>query len=188
MDDPAYFFPITPRFALYLLIEVSSSLDKDAGQQRPHFLRQVGQTQETIDHDLESSIDVYQRNALLLQTLPQFIIFASARSMMRSVRYYNDRRWLPENLDYSKLLRGCLEESVTHTLLVKASIEVIDLTDDVTRIGDFAVCHGGFADVWKGLWTDRQSGGQPQLVRRISISLLSSTPKIMRQLANRLHI
>ena len=41
--------------------------------------------------------------------------------MMRSVRYYNDRRWLPENLDYSKLLRGCLEESVTHTLLVKAS-------------------------------------------------------------------
>ncbi|KLO05503.1 kinase-like protein [Schizopora paradoxa] len=164
MDDPAYFFPITPRFALYLLVEVSSSLDKDAGQQRPHFLRQVSQTQETIDHDLESSIDVYQRNALLLQTLPQFIIFASARSMMRSVRYYNDRRWLPENLDYSKLLRGCLEESVTHTLLVKASIEVIDLTDDVTRIGDFAVCHGGFADVWKGLWTDRQSGGLPQLV------------------------
>ena len=75
MDDPAYFFPITPRFALYLLIEVSSSLDKDAGQQRPHFLRQVSQTQETIDHDLESSIDVYQRNALLLQTLPQIRVF-----------------------------------------------------------------------------------------------------------------
>lgn len=157
------FFPITPRFALYLLIEKSSSMDEEA-LRRPHFLRQVSQTQETIDHDLESSIDVYQRNALLLQTLPQFIIFASARSMIRSVKYYNERRWLPENLDFSKLLHGCLGESVAHTLLVKASIEVIDLTDDVTRIGDFAVCHGGFADVWKGLWTDRQSGGQPKLV------------------------
>jgi len=177
MDDPAYFFPITPRLALYLLIEAPPSRDKDAAL-RPHFLRQVGQTQETIDHDLESSIDVYQRNALLLQTLPQFIVFASARSMMRSIRYYNDRRWLPENLDYSKLLRGCLEESVTHMLLVKASIEVIDLTDDVTRIGDFAVCHGGFADVWKGLWTDRQSSGQSKLVRRIRVSEFVM-PKIM---------
>lgn len=44
---------------------------------------------------------------------------------------------------------------MTHMLLVKASIEVIDLTDDVTLSGEYAVCHGTFADVWKGVWSDR---------------------------------
>lgn len=111
-------------------------------------------------------MDVFQRNALLLQTQPRYVIFASERSMIRSVTYYDQRRWLPENLDYSKLLRGCRQEGVTYMLLVKASIDVIDLTDDVTRVGDSAVAHGAFADVWKGLWTDRREKNEPKLVRK----------------------
>lgn len=75
--------------------------------------------------------------------------------MLRTLDYYNKRRWLPGVVDYSKLLRGCREESVTYMLLVRASIEVIDLTDDVRTISDCAVSYGAFADVWKGLWSDR---------------------------------
>lgn len=92
--------------------------------------------------------------------------------MIRTLTYYNERRWIPENLDYSKLLRGCREEDVTYTLLVKASIEVIDLTDDVTMIGECAVSYGTFADVWKGVWTDRQEKGTHHLVSPSNLYLI----------------
>ena len=55
---------------------------------------------------------------------------------------------------------------MTYTLLVKASIEVIDLTDDVVRVGERPVGLGGFADVWKGVWTDRQDKGKKKLVSK----------------------
>lgn len=29
-----------------------------------------------------------------------------------------------------------------------------DLTDEVVIMGDSAVAHGSFADVWKGMWVD----------------------------------
>ena len=83
--------------------------------------------------------------------------------MIRTLTYYAQRR-LPGSVDYNKLLWLCRKEGVTYTLLVKASIEVIDLTDDVTRIGEAPVAHGSFADVWKGLWTDRQDKGRKKLV------------------------
>lgn len=56
---------------------------------------------------------------------------------------------------------------MTYTLLVKASIEVIDLTDDVVRVGERPVGLGGFADVWKGVWTDRQDKGKKKLVNKL---------------------
>jgi len=86
--------------------------------------------------------------------------------MIRTLTYYADRRWvhLADSPDYGKLLRGCRQESVTHTLMVRASIEVHDLTDDVSRIGDSPVAFGGFADVWKALWRDRADRGKQKLV------------------------
>ena len=160
-----YFFPITPRFVLYLFIDASSS---DHCSPQPHFLSREAHISETMDYGNEVAIDVYQRNALLLQHLPRYIIFASSRSMIRTLTYCVERR-LPGNADYNKLLGLCRKESVTYTLLVKASIEIIDLTDDVTRVGEAPVAHGSFADVWKGLWTDRQDKGRKKLV---SLSLM----------------
>lgn len=155
-----YFFPLTPRFVLYIFIDASTS---DHLAQQPHFLSREAAISEAIDHGVEASIDVYQRNALLLQHLPQYVIFASSRSMIRTLTYYTERR-LPGYVDYNKLLGLCRKESVTYTLLVKASIEVIDLTDDIVRVGEAPVAHGSFADVWKGLWTDRQDKGKKKLV------------------------
>ena len=117
-----------------------------------------------VDGDIESSQDIYQRNALLLQSLPQYLLFASSRSMARSLIYYNERQWSPANLDYSKLLRGCREKDVKYTLMTKASIDIIDLTDDVRMVGTHARCFGSFADVWKGIWTDTQKPGNCQTV------------------------
>ncbi|TDL14291.1 kinase-like protein [Rickenella mellea] len=156
-----YFFPITPRFTLYLLLDISGS---PLPNRDSPLLSCDCPSAEDVDYDVESSIDVYQRNSLLLQTLPRFVIYASERSMIRSIQYYDQRKWLPENLDYSKLLRGCRQESVTYTLLVKASIDVIDLTDDVTRIGEGPIAHGAFADVWKGIWKDRNDKNRSKLV------------------------
>lgn len=150
-----YFFSISPQVTIYLLIDAPFDNVPTKGQGFSHFLDSDAPLPPVIDHDIESPIDVYQRNALLLQTFPDFLYFVSARSMIRTVTYYNERRWLPENLDYSKLLRGCREESVTHMLLVRAKVDVVDLTDDVTKIGEYPVSYGSFADVWKAVWTDR---------------------------------
>jgi hypothetical protein len=162
-----YFFPITPRFVIYLLIDASTPDDSNAAQ--PHFLSREARISETIDYGDEVDIDIFQRNALLLQHVPAYVIFASARSMIRTLTYYSQRR-LPGSADYNKLLWLCRKEGVTYTLLVKASIEVIDLTDDVTRVGEAPVAHGSFADVWKGLWTDRQDRGQKKLVRSCMVT------------------
>lgn len=146
---------MSPHFTIYIFIDYQ--LPSLSDERTNHFLHPTAYIKPAIEHDTEYSDDVYQRNTLILQTAPPYVIFVSSRSMIRTLTYYNERRWLPhpENLDFSKLLRGCREESVTHMLLVKASIEVIDLTDDVTLSGEYAVCHGTFADVWKGVWSDR---------------------------------
>lgn len=150
-----YFFSVSPQVTIYLLIDAPFDSDPSKEKGSYHFLDSPYPVASSIDHDFESSVDVYQRNALLLQTVPDVLFFVSARSMIRTVTYYNERRWLPENVDYSKLLRGCREESVTHMLLVRAQIEVVDLTDDVTKLGEYPVSYGTFADVWKAVWRDR---------------------------------
>lgn len=146
-----------------------------------HFLDESADAPLLIDGDLESALDVYQRNALLLQSQPQYLIFASSRSMERSLKYYNERSWSPANLDYSKLLRGCREKDVTYTLLTKASIEVLDLTDDVRIIGAHACGFGSFADVWKGIWYDRQKGEVKQnVVSNLFISPIGFIKRCMK--------
>ena len=159
-----YLFPLSPRFALYLLIDAPLTT-QDACSHEPPFLQCSGKVSISLNHDIESAIDVYQRNTMILQSDPAYIIFVSARAMTRTLRYYNDRRWMQANLDYRRLLEGCFEESVTFTLLQKASIEVIDLTDDITVIGECAISFGTFADVWKAVWADRQERGKQTLVR-----------------------
>ena len=158
-DTNHYFFPISPRCTIYLLIDAPYDLSAKEREELTHPFASNAIVPSALDHDIESSVDIYQRNALILQTLPPYLVFVSSRSMIRTLTYYNERRWIPENLDYSKLLRGCREESVTHMLLVKASIQVIDLTDEVTVIGEHAICYGTFADVWKGVWEDRSGRG-----------------------------
>jgi len=37
---------------------------------------------------------------------------------------------------------------------VKGSLILTDLTDEVVIVGDSAVAHGSFSDVWKGMWED----------------------------------
>ncbi|EJD06363.1 kinase-like protein [Fomitiporia mediterranea MF3/22] len=158
-DTDYYFFPVSPHCTIYLLIDAPSEVDAEEREEHPHPFHKDAVVPSTLDHDIEDSVDIYQRNALLLQTLPQYLIFVSSRSMIRTLTYYSERRWIPENIDYSKLLRGCREELVTHTLLVKSSIDIIDLTDEVTMVGEHPVCYGSFADVWKGLWTDQTGKG-----------------------------
>lgn len=165
-----YFFPLSPRFTIYLLIDAPLSTPSKC-QREPEYLRRTERVCTPLDYDVESAVDVYQRNAILLRTCPCYVIFVSARSMARTLKYYNDRRWSAEILEYSNLLRICIEESVTYTLLAKASIEVIDLTDDVTTIGECAISFGTFADVWKGVWVDRQERGKQTLVSRYFVTL-----------------
>ncbi|EDR02225.1 uncharacterized protein LACBIDRAFT_309851 [Laccaria bicolor S238N-H82] len=46
-----------------------------------------------------------------------------------------------------------LQEIVTKTLVVKGSVILTDLSDEVVK-GDAAVAHGTFSDVLKGTWND----------------------------------
>ena len=46
-----------------------------------------------------------------------------------------------------------LQETITKTLVVKGSVILTDLTDEVVK-GEAAVAHGRFSDVWKGIWND----------------------------------
>lgn len=146
---------------IYLLLDVKSQPQPNCDA---HFLSNKPDAPLSIDGDIESSLDVYQRNALLLQKQPQYILFASSRSMTRTLTYYNQRQFEPANIDYSKLLRGCRETDVTYTLMTKASIDIHDLTDDVKIIESHPSCFGSFADVWKGIWKDRHRPGDASVI------------------------
>jgi len=95
---------------------------------------------------------------MILQTYPQYLFFQSLRTVALSVSSYEEFRSIPEHLDYTRLKQRCrqkfLQETVTKTLVVKGSVIITDLTDQVVIMGDSAVAHGSFADVWKGVWVD----------------------------------
>jgi hypothetical protein len=101
---------------------------------------------------------------MLLQTYPRRLYFSALRSVAQSVSSYDEFRWIPEHLDYSRLRQRCrqkfLQETVTKTLVVKGSIIITDLTDEVVRIGKSAVAHGSFSDVWKGVWNNAAESKQ----------------------------
>lgn len=107
---------------------------------------------------VESPVDVHLRNSMILQTYPRYLYFSALRPISLSISSYDEFRWIQEHQDYSRLKQRCrqkfLQETVTKTLVVKGSLVLTDLTDEVMRVGTSAVGYGGFSDVWKGVWND----------------------------------
>lgn len=95
---------------------------------------------------------------MILQTYPHYLYFSALRSVALSVSSYDEFRWIQEHQDYSRLKQRCrqkfLQETVTKTLVIKGSVILTDLTDEVVRVGTSAVSHGSFSDVWKAVWND----------------------------------
>jgi hypothetical protein len=124
----------------------------------------MGATAAWIDVDIESPADVHLRNASLLQRHPAQLHFSSLTSVTQAIAHYDSFRWVSEHLDYSRLKQRARQkailEKVTKTLVVKGNILLVDLTDEVEKVGDAPVCGGSFADVWKGVWTNAHNGTQ----------------------------
>jgi hypothetical protein len=95
---------------------------------------------------------------MILQTYPKRLYFSALRPLALAISSYEEFRSIPEHQDYSRLKQRCrqkfLQETVTKTLVVKGSLALTDLTSEVSQMGSGPVCHGGFADVWKALWSD----------------------------------
>ncbi|KAF8063413.1 kinase-like domain-containing protein [Lyophyllum atratum] len=152
-EDPEccdLFFPILPTFALYILGNFDKDVDPVSGVLDSPNIR--------VDVGLESASDVHLRNAMILQVYPQYLYFSALRSVALSVSSYDEFRWIQEHQDYSRLKQRCrqkfLQETVTKTLVVKGSVILTDLTDEVVQYGTCAVGHGAFSDVWKAVWHD----------------------------------
>ncbi|KAG6865015.1 hypothetical protein C0991_005657 [Blastosporella zonata] len=150
-EDPEcrdLFFPILPSFALYVI----GSADKNT-QSRTFTI-----ANSRIEVGIESASDVHLRNSMILQTYPQYLYFSALRPMALSVASYDEFRWVQEHQDYSRLKQRCrqkyLQESVTKTLVIKGSLILTDLTDNITRIGTCPAGYGSFADVWMAVWND----------------------------------
>ena len=165
-------FPVMPTLALYILGVQDQDEDRDLG---PPVWDVPGDSISGpgydgavwIDVGIESRTDVHLRNASLLQRNPTHLYFSSLTSLVQALANYDECRWIPEHVDYSRLKQRArhkaTREGVTKTLLVKGNVLLIDLTDEVCKVGQDPVCHGGFSDVWKGIWTN--AVGQSKMVR-----------------------
>ena len=139
-----FFSPVAPtKSALYLLNDSASQ----------HDLQVVW-----LGVGFESASDVHLRNTMILQTYPQYLYFRSLRTAALSISSYEEFRSDVENIDYSRFKQRCrqkfIQETVTKTLVVKGSVILTDLTDEVIIMGNAAVAAGSFSDVWKGTWED----------------------------------
>lgn len=143
------FFPLTPTVALYLF---GRSNDIMGGED---FI--------TVYNEKEEDVDM--RNAMVFQSPPQTLYFSSLSSMTLSITSFEQNR---EGTDtsaspYLSLRIRCrqkgLKESVTKTLVLKGTIAITDLTDEVCLVGEAPIAFGGFADVWKGVWRNPDSEG-----------------------------
>ncbi len=89
----------------------------------------------------------------------------------RRNRYDFGGRWIQEHQDYSRLKQRCrqkfLQQGVTKTLVIKGTLALLDMTDEVELIGSSPVGYGSFSDVWKGWWKDRVEKRE-KMVRWIS--------------------
>ncbi|KAI6012235.1 kinase-like domain-containing protein [Pisolithus marmoratus] len=152
MSSSHLLFPVMPTICLYIF---GTQATEDAAS--PPSLQDSNGGTSWIDVGLECASDVHLRNASLLQTNPSCLYFSSLTSVVQAISSYDVFRWIPEHLDYSRLKQRARQkatlETVTKTLLIKGSVLLVDLTDEVTKIGQHPVFHGGFADVWKGVWT-----------------------------------
>jgi len=142
------FFPLTPTTALYLL----GRDDDFAG----------GEDVIMVYNEREEDVDM--RNAITFQFHPQTLYFSSLSSMALSITSFERNR---EGTDttvsqYLSLRIRCrqkdLKESVTKTLVLKGTIAITDLTDEVRLVGESPIAFGGFADVWRGVWRSPDSG------------------------------
>ena len=168
-------FPVMPTLALYILDVQDQDEDRDLdhpmkdarGGSTCHVSNPGLDGAVWVDVGIESRSDVHLRNASLLQRNPAHLYFSSLTSLVQALGNYDECRWIPEHLDYSRLKQRARQkatlESVTKTLLVKGSVLLVDLTDEVCKVGQDPVCHGGFSDVWKGIWTN--AVGQSRMVR-----------------------
>ncbi|KAG1764885.1 kinase-like domain-containing protein [Suillus placidus] len=155
-------FPMMPTIALYIL-------GTQREEPRLHSLsvrdRVMGAAAAWIDVDIESPADVHLRNASLLQQHPARLYFSSLTSITQAIAHYDSFRWVPEHLDYSRLKQRARQkatlEQLTKTLVVKGSVLLVDLTDEVEKVGNAPVSGGSFADVWKGIWTNSHNGTRP---------------------------
>jgi hypothetical protein len=111
-----------------------------------------------LDVGFESASDVHLRNAMILQTYPHYLYFSSLRTVSLSISSYDEFRWIQEHQDYSRLKQRCrqkfMQETVTKTLVLRPSVVLTDLTDQIKMVGNEAIAFGSFSDVWKGKWND----------------------------------
>ena len=136
------FFPLTPTTALYLFGRVDDIMGGE----------------DLITVYIEKEEDVDMRNSVILQSDPQTLYFSSLPSMALSITVL-ERIGEGNETDASPYLplrircrQKDLKESVTKTLVLKGSIAITDLTDEVYMVGDAPIAFGGFADVWRGMW------------------------------------
>ena len=136
------FFPLTPTTALYLFGRVDDIMD--------------GEDIITVYNEKEEDVDM--RNTIIFQSRPQTLYFSSLSSMALSITALERNREGTDNAasPYLSLRIRCrqkdLKESVTKTLILKGTIAITDLTDEVRFVGDSPIAFGGFADVWRGVW------------------------------------
>ncbi|KAF9005051.1 kinase-like domain-containing protein [Cyathus striatus] len=154
-EDPEccdLFFPIFPTLAIYIL----GTADEHYASASTY--RQTSRSVIWIDLGLESASDVHLRNAMVLQTYPNNLYFASLRTVALSVSSYDEFRWIQEHQDFSRMKMRCrqkfLQETVTKTLVVKGEVVLTDLTEEIVKLGDEPISHGSFSDVWKAVWND----------------------------------
>ncbi|KAJ8496759.1 hypothetical protein ONZ45_g12335 [Pleurotus djamor] len=156
VDDPQLtsdlFFSVLPTVAVYILANADASSSCSE-----HLVTQPS-AKVFVDCSIETPVDIYLRNAMLLQTYPQRLYFTTFLSVTQSITCYDSFRWIPEHQDYTRLKQRCrhkhIIEGVTKTLLVKGRVIITDLTDEVVKSGNEPLHHGSFSDVWKGEWKD----------------------------------
>jgi hypothetical protein len=138
-----------------------------------------------VDCGQELMIDIHLRNAILLQSAPGRISFSSLNSAAQSIASYDEFRWTPDHLDYSRLKLRCrqkfTQETVAKTLVIKGAFILTDLTDEVVRLEDSLVASGSFADVYKGVWKERsgEANQKPRIVNILHLALLRPLLKKM---------
>ncbi len=125
----------------------------------------------TISVGIEGAIDVHLRNAMILNMYPERLYFNSLCATTLTLSSYDEFRWIQEHQDYSRLKQRCrqkfLQQGVTKTLVIKGTLALLDMTDEVELIGSSPVGYGSFSDVWKGWWKDRVEKRE-KMVRWIS--------------------
>ena len=160
-------FPVMPTLALYVLGIQDQDEDVGPPTKDPRVDGIAHDGAVWVDVGIESRSDVHLRNASLLQCNPTHLYFSSLTSLVQALANYDECRWIPEHVDYARLKQRARQkatlEQVTKTLLVKGNVLLVDLTDEVCKVGQDPVCHGGFSDVWKGIWTNAM--GQSKTVR-----------------------